>query len=133
MTTARTSLLVASPWESGSSPMSQKYGIASLVILSSSFGNHTVRDAYLVYNQPLDSLRQQIVSLSFLNQRPSRSDSNAFPKSKTLMKLVLYLLSRASRLQRMGQATFRSYPPILYVALSKGNFADVFHADQATT
>jgi len=106
MTPAQTSLLVASPWESGLSPMGQKHGIASLVILSSSFGNRTVRDSYIIYNQLLD--RQQIVSPSFLNQRQLRSDFNTFPKSKTLMKLVLYLLSRASRLQRMGRATFRS-------------------------
>src|SRR5260221_2726711 len=116
MTPARTSLLVASPWESGLSPMSQERGIALLVIPSSSFGIHTVRGSYFVYNQRLD--RQQIVSPSFLNQRQLRSDSSTFLKSKTLLKLVLYLSLRASRLQRTGQATFRSYSPNIYVVLS---------------
>ena len=111
--------------------MSQERGIALLVIPSSSFGIHTVRGSYFVYNQPLD--RQQIVSPSFLNQRLLRSDFNTFLKSKTLLKLVSYPSLRTSRLQRTGQATFRSYLPKFYVALSKDDCPDVSYAGQATT
>jgi hypothetical protein len=126
MTPARISLLVASPWESGLSPESQKCGITSLVILSSSFRNHTVRGSYHFYDRLLDE--QQIVSPRFLNQPRLRFGFNTFLKSReNKVGVVLYLSLRGGRLHRMGQAMFRSYLPLCFcfITLFRGNYADM--------
>ncbi len=104
MTSAQTSLLVESTWESGSSPARLNHGITSLAILSSTFTNRMVRVG--IHDSPPNSplsVELQTVSPRFLNQPKSRSDFNTYMQLKKDRNRLLWpLFPRANLLQRVA-------------------------------